>query len=260
VDLFDVARSCFRRWYVIAPLLLITAWYCYNAYTSVKPVYYSSALLGLSVPSTRLDQTEPGVPVPRNGLLDIGGASLIANIAAVGLHDTSVVQHVVAAGGLPGYTSRMYPVPLSMPQLPMIMVEVTDANPAAVTKTLELVLAEADPTLRTLQEQARVPADQMVTSFVITPPNPPAPGMPTRTRSTISIFLAGAGLSVLLTVIIDVLLIRRKSRPRKGQYREAELAPDRDATPQKQDIDDKPQDIHPQSGPAEAADDVIRTR
>ena len=40
----------------------------------------------------------------------------------------------------------------------------------------------------------------------------PAAGMPARTRSTIAIFVAGAGLVVLLTVIVDTLLIRRKAR------------------------------------------------
>jgi hypothetical protein len=78
------------------------------------------------------------------------------------------------------------------------------------------VIAQAPVTLRALQQQAQVPADQMVTPFVVSPPNAPAAAMPSRTRSTVAIFAAGAGLSVLLTVLVDVLLTRfstrRKSR------------------------------------------------
>ena len=87
MDLFDVARSCFRRWYVFLPLLLIVGWFSYSVYSSVKPVYYSNAVIGIAPPSTRVDNVAPGVPLPRNGLLDIGGASLIANMTALGLRE-----------------------------------------------------------------------------------------------------------------------------------------------------------------------------
>lgn len=208
MDLFDVARSCARRWYVLLPLLLIVGWFSYSVYSAVKPVYYSSAVIGIAPPSVRVDDVPPGVPLPRNGLLDIGGAPLIANMAAVGLREPSAVDRVVAAGGLPTYVSKMFPVPATMQQLPLIMVEVTDADPAAVTTTLDLVVAQADVTLRNLQQNARVPDDQMVEPFVVSPPGEPAVGTPSRTRSTIAIFFAGAGLAVLVTVIADLLLTR----------------------------------------------------
>ena len=115
----------------------------------MKPVYYSNAVIGLAPPSTRVDNVAPGVPLPRNGLLDIGGAPLIANMTAVGLREPSVVDRVVAAGGLPDYVSKMFPVPATSPQLPLIMIEATAADPAAATKTLELVVAQAEVTLRT---------------------------------------------------------------------------------------------------------------
>ena len=46
----------------------------------------------------------------------------------------------------------------------------------------------------------------MVAPFVVAPPSAPVPGMPSRTRSTVAIFIVGAGLSVLLTVVADILL------------------------------------------------------
>lgn len=48
MDLFDVIRSCARRWYVLIPLLLVVGWFSYDVYSSVKPVYYSSAVIGLA--------------------------------------------------------------------------------------------------------------------------------------------------------------------------------------------------------------------
>jgi hypothetical protein len=223
VDLFDVVRSCFRRWYIFLPLLLIVAWFSHSVYSSAKPVYYSQAVIGVAPPSVRVDDVAPGLPLPRNGLLDIGGAPLIANMAALGLREPSIVDNVVAAGGLPDYVSKMFPAPANQ-QLPLIVIDATDEDPAAVTKTLEVVIAQAGVSVRTLQQQARVPDDQMVAPFVVSPPSAPAAAMPTRTRSTIAIFVAGAGLSVLLTVLADVLLTRRKSRAQQRRQERSDAA------------------------------------
>ena len=217
MDLFDVARSCFRRWYVVLPLLLVALWYSHKMYTSAKPVYYSNAVISVAAPSTRVDQAPVGVPIPRNGLLDLGGASLITNMAAIGLRDPDVVAKIVAAGGRPDYTSRMFPVPGTMPELPLVMIEATEPDPASASKTVELVVAQADSTLRTLQQQADVPDDQMVKPFVVSPPSAPVSGMPSRTKSTISVFVAGAGLAVLAGVVADVFLTRWKARRQKRQ-------------------------------------------
>ncbi|WP_420749511.1 hypothetical protein [Rhodococcus sp. O3] len=211
MDLFDVARSCFRRWYVLLPLLAISVWYSYSVYSSVQPVYYANTVIGLAPPSVRQDSPSAGGEIRRNGLLDVGGASLVANLTALGLREPTVVDRVVAAGGSPDYTAKAFPTPPPNPQLPMVFVEQTSSDPAEVTKTLELVAAQAEVTLRTLQQQARVPEDQMVTPFVVTPPGTPVAAMPTRTRSTIAILAAGTGLSILVTVLADVLLTRLRS-------------------------------------------------
>jgi hypothetical protein len=212
VDLFDVVRSCARRWYVFLPLLAIATWFSYSTYSSVQPVYYSNAVVGLAAQSARIDNPPQGIPIPRNGLLDVGGAPLIANMTALGLREPAVVDRVVAAGGLPDYDAKMFPGPATMPQLPLIMIEATDADQAAVSMTIELVVAQAETTMRALQEQAQVPNEQMVVPFVVSPPSTPAAGMPSRTRSTVAIFVAGLGLSVVVTVLVDVLLSRRRQR------------------------------------------------
>ena len=236
MDLFDVTRSCFRRWYVFLPLLLIVAWFSHSVYSSVKPVYYSGTTIGFAPPSFRVEDLPQGVPVPRNGLLDVGGASLIANMTTMGLRDTSVYERVVTGGGVP-YTTKMFPTPGGMQQLPMITVEVTAADPAKASTTLALVTNEADVTVRQLQRQAGVPDGEMVAAFVVSPPSPPAAAMPSRTRSTIVIFAAGVGLSVLLTVALDVALTRFRSRRLRRKLAEADETPG-PAPTVRNDVDD----------------------
>jgi len=216
--LFDVVKSCFRRWYIVLPLLLIAAWFSHHIYASVKPVYYSQAVIGVAPPNTRVDQAAlPGEGVPRNGLLDVGGAALITNMATLGLSDSSVRGQVAVAGGSADYTARMFPVPGTMPELPLILVEATEPDPLSASKTVELVIAQADPTLRTLQQQANVPVDQMVKPFIVSPPSVPVPGTPSRTRSTVAVFVACAGLAILVGLVADVLLTRWAERRRKRQ-------------------------------------------
>lgn len=239
MDLFDVVRSCFRRWYVFLPLLLITIWYSHQVYAAVKPVYYVQTVIGLAPPSTRVDSALAGQPVPRNGLLDIGGAALLANMSAIGLRDPALVDRVVAAGGLPTYSAKLFPVPPTAPPIPLVMIEETAPDPTAATKTVELVTNEMTASLETIQRQARVPADMMVEPFVVSPPSVPIPAMPTRTRSTASIFVAGLGLSVLVTVLVDVLLVRLRKRIKvapqapsnSGRLPSSEHTPGDDRTP-----------------------------
>jgi len=212
VDLFDVVRSCLRRWYVLIPLLLITGWYCNQVYASVQPVYYSQTVIGLAPPNQRVDTVPTGQAVPRNGLLDFGGAPLLANMASLALRQSTVVNRVIAAGGEPHYDARLFPVPATSPPIPLVMIDVATSTPASATKTLELAGMELRLSLENIQNQADVSPQMMATSFVVSPPSAPIPAMPSRTRSTMMIAVGGIGLTVLVTVLVDVALNRRRRR------------------------------------------------
>jgi len=212
MDSFNLKRSCYRRWYVILPLLLITAWYSYHFYGKVQPVYSAKSVIGLAAPNFRVIQTDPGAEVHRNGLLDVGGEQMIAEQAVLALRGPSVVDRVVAAGGVPWYVSKTLSSNSYEGQLPLITINVTASKPATVTKTLEIVFAQSQVTLRTLQQQAQVPEDQMITPFLVSPPSAPTAAYTARVPSTTHRFIVGVGLSILLTVLVDVLLTRRKSR------------------------------------------------
>lgn len=226
MDLFDVVRSCLRRWYILIPLLAVTGVYCHQVYTSVLPVYYSQTVIGLAPPNQRVDTVATGQAVPRNGLLDFGGAPLLANMASLGLRQSTVVNRVVAAGGEPIYDARLFPVPATSPPIPLVMIDVATANPESATKTLELAAMELRASLENIQVQADVPPEMMATSFIVSPPSVPVPAMPSRTRSTMTVAVGGVGLTVLVTVLVDVALNRRRKRIRSTAGPTGEVAPD----------------------------------
>jgi hypothetical protein len=76
-----------------------------------------------------------------------------------------------------------------------------------------------------------VPQDQMATPLVVTPPTAPTAGMPSRTRSTVAIFVAGAGLTVLVSVLADVLLGRLSAARRRRRSAAAEASAEPAETP-----------------------------
>jgi hypothetical protein len=229
VDLFDVVRSCFRRWYVVLPLLLITAWFSHHVYASVKPVYYSSAVVGLAPPNTQMQFSNDGLPVPRNGLLDVGGATLVTNMTVFGLQDPAVRAQVVAGGGKSDFVVRMFPSPVAgngQEQLPLVMIEAEEVDPISAGKTVELVAAQTDSVLRNLQQQAGVPDDQMAKGLMVSPPSVPLAAVPSRTRSALYLAVVGAAISILIGVVVDVFLMRRRAKVRVR----AQTANDGDAT------------------------------
>jgi hypothetical protein len=213
VDLFDVVKACFRRWYVVIPILVGTFMYSQHMFNSVQPVYYSQALIGLAAPNTQYVRAPADeYVIPHNGLLDVGGPSLISNMLVIGMRDPAVMQQVVAAGGDAEYGVLMFPGPATQPQLPLVMIEATKSTPVAASKTVAAVVAQADPVLRNLQLQAGVPEGQLVKALVVSPPTPPQIGIPSRMRSTIAIVAAGIGFAVVVAVLLDVILLRRKVR------------------------------------------------
>jgi hypothetical protein len=259
VDLFDVVRSCFRRWYVVLPLLLIALWFSHRVYNSAKPVYYSNAAVSVAPPNIQVPVGTPGAAVPRNGLEDVGGATLIPNLLVFGLSDPSVVAQVVAAGGQANYTVKMFPVPATSPELPLIMIEASEPDPIAASKTVALVVAQTDPALRTLQQQAGVPDDQMVKALVVSPPSAPAGGMPSRTKSTMTIAAAGAGIAILVGLVVDVLLMRWKAHRRNRRQTRVQTAGDADTADGVRSADaavsaDGARNVNPQN--RHAADEV----
>lgn len=232
MDLFDVVRSCFRRWYVMLPLLAITAFYGHQVYSSVMPVYYSQTVIGLAPPNQRVDTVAVGQPIPRNGLLDVGGAPLLANMAALGLHQSTVVNRVVAAGGEANYDAKLFPVPATSPPIPLVMIDVAAPAPKAAAKTLELATIELRASLENVQTQANVPPDMMVESFVVSPPSEPVAAVPSRTRSTMSVVVGGLALAVLASVLVDVFLTRRRNRKSKASKPSPEPPVDNEDQPQ----------------------------
>lgn len=216
MDLFDVVRACFRRWYVTLPLILVAGWFAYGSYTSVKPVYYSNSVVGLAGPSTQIVWDQKALP--RNGLLETGGPGFIANLVVLGLRDPEVVARVVQGGGKANYNSYLFPVAANTPALPLITIDTTQPDAESAVTTVNLAVAQVDSVLTAVQRSAGVADEMMVRAIPASPVKKPTIGVPSRTRSTIAILAAGVGIAVVLAVLVDVAVARLSSSRRSRKF------------------------------------------
>jgi hypothetical protein len=233
VDLFDVVRSCIRRWYVVIPLLAVTAWISYSQYTSVKPVYYANAVVSAAPSNVQVPFSADGNPVARNGLLDVGGAELIMNLVVLGFDDPAVKAQVVAAGGMGNFSVRMFPgspsAGTNQTQLPLIMIEATESDPASAVKTVELAAAQADSVLTGVQQQAGVPDFQMVKAIQASRPQA-VEGTPSRNKTLLVTLMIGIGLAILAGVGLDALVNRLQKWRRERRLTQSMSDTSSDAT------------------------------
>ena len=156
----------------------------------------------------------PGSGLPRNGLMEAAGPSFIAQLVVLAMKDPGVVARVVADGGQPNYEVKMFPVLPNSPQLPLLMVEATEPDPASSQKTVQVVSQQVPVVLRQVQAQAGVPDELQVRGISPAPPSPPVAAAPSRTKSGVALILGGVLLSILAAVIVDT--VRTPIGKRKG--------------------------------------------
>jgi hypothetical protein len=213
VDLFDVVKSCIRRWHVFLPIILVAGLASILIFVLMKPTYYCNMVIGFTLPPTQVQSAAPGsAGVPRNGLMDLGGAVMITNIVTASLNERSVRNTVVADGGQDNYEAKMFPIPASGEQIPLITVEASEPDPASASKTVELAAAQAGPATQQLQQKASVPEDQMVQPVVASPLSPPEQQSKGKLKAAIATLMLGVALAVLAAVIVDAMVMRRNAR------------------------------------------------
>ncbi|MGC4961692.1 hypothetical protein [Gordonia sp. DT101] len=217
MDLFDVTRIALRRWWVTLPIVLITFVIAYNNYSGVKIEYYSSATIGITTPSVEVvagSRPDGSTVQSRNGLEESGGPSMLANLLDTALLQPQVGDKVRAGGGTAPVTITVKSSD-SGSQLPIIEISAAGEDADAVARSVALTVAASNEALRSLQEAAGVPPDQMAKTFVVAQPSQPVGAIPARTRELIATVVAGILIAALAAVIVNAIIEfigRRRSR------------------------------------------------
>lgn len=216
MDLLDLLRLMVRRWYVAAPMVILTLGAVLLVKSSIGPEYKASGSI-LLVPPTNTPLPQP-VPSPGasrrpgNPWLQVGEVSM-AQAIVVSINTHAMREKVAAAGGEPEYEVSL----VARSSIINIEVATTDAARAqATTKTvLELLGAE----VATRQEQYQPRPGEEITTQVLDPGDNVELSSSNVLRAQIVVLAIGLLFAAAATVGYDAIIRRRKAagRPALGR-------------------------------------------
>ena len=205
MDLWDLTKLLFRRWYFSLPLLLVFVAVVGLASQQVKPDYSASGHLQLIPPPGHA--SSDGRVTVKNPWYDLGYAAL-GQAAVLDVTSKAQVEAMVAAGLTDNVT-------VLMDKTPLFIIEAVGTSSEQATKTVQHLqekLAEA-VTLR--QAKFNVTGTDMITTLALDDGS----SVEVKTSKVTRVLIVATAIGILLTVGLTVgldALLRRKQRPRKG--------------------------------------------
>lgn len=215
MDTLDVMRICVKRWYVFVPIVLLAYFASQSLSSQRHPVYSATGTFAVIYkPSVPL---KPGQVDPRqmNPLAE-GGGALLKQALLADLRSPAT-QRQLASPGVTG-TSPSAPsdgslfAVTSTATTATVGVATYGPDRAAVSATVNRVLAASSAKAQQLQDRAGAPAAGRLGTFVTLPTQSSELAPQSAIKLVVAIMaigvIAGAGLSLLL----DRLLTKRRAR------------------------------------------------
>jgi len=202
MDVWTLLVILVRRWYVVVPVIALTAVVAFQAERSVQATYASEAAVILTVPASSVD--EDGVPTQSNPYLSFPsslGVSANAMVRVVGSADT---RNRFAARGLLG----TYELGVDRGS-PVVGWRVEGQDVEQVVATSTALQEEVILQLDVLQTSAGAPPNQRIVGKLLGAPQAPTTTPGQSTRVVVIVAGLGVALSASLAVLADTLIRRR---------------------------------------------------
>jgi hypothetical protein len=208
VDLWDLTKMLWRRWYAAVPLLLVSLTLVLLSTKSVKPDYDASGHVLLIPAATTV--TDPSKPVKlgkvHNPWEDLGLLAL-GQAAVIKIQDQKSLDALAEQGMTPNVTLTVsYPTPL-------VSIEAVGTTPAQATRTVQYIMKLIDQEVAASQRQYGVATEDLITTL----PLDKGDNVKVITSKVKRVVVVAAGTGLLVTaagtITLDVLL-RRRTRKR----------------------------------------------
>ncbi|MFY1698278.1 hypothetical protein [Solwaraspora sp. WMMA2101] len=207
MDFWDLTKLLFRRWYIAAPLLLISVAAAGWTRTSVDPDYIATSYVQLIPPTAANTAPDEDAPAtPRNPWLELGLGSL-SRAAALTVQDQAVLKQLDAAG-----LSENVAITLDNQQ-PIMTIQVVGESEEQATETTEEVVRRLEASVVGLQADYGASEDSFITARRLDRGDNIQEANSKVNRAMIAVAGVGVLLSAALTIGIDGLLRRRRPRP-----------------------------------------------
>ncbi|GAB3152451.1 hypothetical protein GCM10027290_43130 [Micromonospora sonneratiae] len=213
MDLLDLLKLMFRRWYVTAPVVILTLGAALALGTSIQPEYKTEAAVLLVPPTTApVVQAPNATPQPGNPWLRVGENAMAQAVQiSVSAHDAR--QKIVAAGGDPGYEIGL------VNRSSILTIEVTAPSRATALATVTAVTKLIEETVAGQQAQYHPRAGEQITIEVLDPGLNIVPSRSNVLRAQIVVAVIGVLLAAASAVTYDAIQRRRSSAKQHDQRR-----------------------------------------
>jgi hypothetical protein len=204
VDLWDLTKLLFRRWYAFVPMLLVSIAVVVAVSQSVKPDYSATGHLQMIPPTSSPDDTT-GPKRPFNPWMGLGLPAL-GNAVILKVQDENVRHSLVAAG----YTDN---VTITIEYgTTYFSVEAIGTTPEQATGTVQWIMKLLDGEVITQQRQFGVATQDSISTL----PLDAGDKVTIVTSKKKRVLIVAAGVALLLsvgaTIGLDAILRRRTRR------------------------------------------------
>jgi hypothetical protein len=217
VDLWDLTKLLFRRWYAFLPLLLVSVAIVVLITNGVKPDYSASGHLQLIPPAGATSSGTSATTTTKkvsNPWMDLGFQAL-GNAVVLKVQDKQVLDGLAAAG----YTTS-FTVTIEY-NTTYFSIEAVGTTSDQATRTVQRLMKILDQQVTSQQAQFGVSKQDSITTLALDSGDKVK--VVTSKMKRVLIVTGGAAvlLSAAATIALDALL-RRRSRRRAGSTTEAE--------------------------------------
>lgn len=214
MDLAEVIRVIRARWYVMAPLLVLTIALTIGVDRAIPTKYQSTSSLSLLASQSATAGTST-IPGTRNPFLNYNSS----------LNDTAdfLVRRMGSADAgndlrTRGVTESFSVVLAAAAQGPFITLTVTGPDREHVLTSMNTLTQYTVDQLQAVQVQASVRPEDMIRSMVIVPPGPPAKQTKTKTQDVLLTAFGGLVIAFLATFMVESILVSRRRRRRRVPF------------------------------------------
>jgi len=204
--LSNLAMIVRRRWILALLGLALTAGLAVAGYYIAKPTYQATASVLLLPPAST-------VPAEGNPFLQLGGLDLTVDLLGKALSDQAVTRQIEEVSATAEAEVGADPSSSG----PILRIQVQDKSPASALEVRDQLVAMVPPRLAELQSAVGVDGGNRVTSSVLVVDDVAEPVGRDRLVGAVVGGIVGLGLSLILLVLTDNVLLRREERRAQAQ-------------------------------------------
>jgi hypothetical protein len=212
MDLLDLLKMMFRRWYVSTPIVILTIGAAIALGASIQPEYKTSVAVLLVPPTVSAPAPSANAaPQPGNPWLRVGESAMAQAVEiSISAHESRT--KISAAGGDPGYDVSV------VNRSSILTMAVTAATEASALATARQLTELVKTVVAEQQARYKPRTGEQITTEVLDAGLNVTPSRSNVLRAQIVVGVIGLLIAAALTVLFDAIARRRSTR-RQGSRR-----------------------------------------